>query len=182
MAKKETSKEVKETKKEVKEAKKIKQEKTVIEETTDENKKSKFGLILGISAVLVFALLIVVSIIQTGDRAKYYKEITFAEFKEIYNTDELSVVYWARPGCYYCQQFKPTVSSVTGKYKVTFNYLNTDNLDYEGYTYMYESVFIPYDGSYSTYNEENGNGVGTPAVLIVKNGKIVNMSVGAISE
>ena len=40
---------------------------------------------------------------------------------------------------------------------------------------MYESAFIPYDDKYSTYMEENGNGVGTPAVLIVSNGKIVSM-------
>lgn len=181
MAKKETV--VEETEKKVKRTRKTSQE-TIPEEVSEpeEESRSRVGLMLIIGVVVLLGVLLVVSIVQTNERSKYYNEITFTEFREIYDKEELSVVYWARPGCYYCQQFKPTVTSVSGKYQVTFNYLNTDNLGAEEYTFMYESAFIPYDDKYSTYTEENGTGVGTPAVMVVSKGKIVAMSIGAISE
>lgn len=154
-------------------AEKVEVKKEVVIE--EPKKKSLFGIVLTISCILLIVLAFIVSIIETNEKNKYYIPISYDDVAELLNDDEINIIYWASPTCNFCSQFKPIILDVSSEYGIEFNYLNTSKLTDDEYATMY-TYFIEYDGIYS---EEN---LGTPSLILVKDGKITNISVGALTE
>ena len=76
--------------------------------------------------------------------------------------EEPKIVLVARPTCSYCQIAEPIVQKIIHDYNVEVNYLNTDNFEGED-----QSNFVKSDDMFS-------EGFGTPMLLLVQNGKIVD--------
>ena len=168
------------TKKIVKEEN-VKEEITKTETLTVENKKDNTKkkkiiktIIYSLIGIIVLGAFIY-SIIESNERNKYFNTVSFNEAEKLINDDELSIIYWASPNCGYCMQFTPVVKKVSYDKRITFNYLNTANLTDDEYASML-TYLGAYDESYSS------KGVGTPSMFLVQNGKIINVSVGALSE
>lgn len=177
--KNETKKEVKKDLK--KEVIKQENEKTVInnevvEEKKDTSKTKKIikNVLYSLLAVVIVGALIY-SIIESNEHSKYFKNITFNEAEEIIKDDNINIIYWAQPSCTYCKAFTPIVKEVSYDQKVMFNYLNASLLSDDEY-----ATIITLAGE---YNEEySTKGLGTPAILIVQDGKIINIQSGAMSS
>ena len=86
------------------------------------------------------------------------------------NDSEASIVYVARPTCYYCQQQEPIVKELVSKYDLVFHYLNTDKLSSKEMDILYKSD--------TSLFGKDGSEFGTPTTLVVKNGKVVDSLVG----
>lgn len=131
-------------------------------------------VIYSLIAVLIIGAFIY-SLVESSGNDKYFNTISFNEVENIINDDELSIIYWASPSCGYCVKFTPVVKEVAIENGITFNYLNTANLTGEQYSTML-SYFSAFNEQYAT------NGLGTPSVILVKDGKVVDISVGALPK
>ena len=89
-------------------------------------------------------------------------EIDIDEYLDLKSDKDASIIYIARPTCYYCQQEEPIVKNIVYEYGVTVNYLNTDELDSDGLADLVQS-----DDYFS-------DGFGTPILLVVQNDEIVD--------
>ena len=76
--------------------------------------------------------------------------------------EEAKIILVARPTCHYCQIAEPIVQKIIHDYNVEVNYLNTDNFEGED-----QANFVKSDDMFS-------EGFGTPMLLLVQNGKIVD--------
>lgn len=131
--------------------------------------------IVGSLVAVLLVGLFIYSVVETNGRLEYFKTISFDEVADLMNDDETNIIYWAQTGCGACMQFTPIVEKVTKREKVTFNHLNASNLTMEQYSAINEH-FAKFDESYAT------QGVGTPAIILVKDGAITDIKVGAIGE
>ena len=93
-------------------------------------------------------------------------DIDIDEYLDLKEGSEASIIYIARPTCHYCQEMEPIVRNIVYEYGVEVNYLNTDELDDEGQAKLIES-----DDYFS-------EGYGTPLLLVVQNGEIVDIQEG----
>ncbi len=93
-------------------------------------------------------------------------DIDIDEYLDLKEGSDASIIYIARPTCHYCQEMEPIVRNIVYEYGVEVNYLNTDELDDEGQAKLIES-----DDYFS-------EGYGTPLLLVVQNGEIVDIQEG----
>ena len=145
-------KEVKEEKieieKEVMKEEKFKEVETKVVENKDSSKKKTIlSTIIVIVSILLIVGAFVISVIETNEKSKYYNEISFNEVSELMAGEEVEIIYWASPNCSYCSMFTPVVKNVSYDNKLTFNYLNTANLNDEEYAKMYDH-FVKFDSAY----------------------------------
>lgn len=147
----------------------------IIVETNNNSKKIKIikGIIYSLISIIILGALIY-SVIESNERSKYFQNISFSDVKEIMNEKESNIIYWAQPNCGFCTQFTPIVKKISYNEKIAFNYLNTANLTQDEYATMITYL--------SAYNEEYSSGVGTPSIIVVNDGKVVDVQVGALSE
>ena len=90
-------------------------------------------------------------------------EIDVDEYLEMYSdSDELELVYVARPTCSYCQIAEPIVRKLDKDYDLDINYLNTD--EFKGND---QNDFIKSDDLFA-------EGFGTPMLLLVGKDSIVD--------
>ena len=97
-------------------------------------------------------------------------DIDIDKYLSLKKADDASIIYIARPTCHYCQEEEPILRNVVYDFKITVNYLNTDELDDEG-----NSKLIKSDDYFS-------EGFGTPVLLIVKGDKIVDKLEGLTTK
>ena len=93
-------------------------------------------------------------------------EIDIDEYLDLKSDSDASIIYIARPTCYYCQQEEPIVKNIVYEYGVTVNYLNTDELDSDGLADLVQS-----DDYFS-------EGFGTPILMVVQDDEIVEVLEG----
>ena len=93
-------------------------------------------------------------------------DIDIDEYLDLKEGSDASIIYIARPTCHYCQEMEPIVRNIVYEYGVEINYLNTDELDDDGQAKLIES-----DDYFS-------EGYGTPLLLVVQNGEIVDIQEG----
>jgi thiol-disulfide isomerase/thioredoxin len=98
----------------------------------------------------------------SDDEKKDLTEIDIDTYLEYYNGSEQKLILIARPTCSYCQIAEPIIQNIAYKYDFEINYLNTDALDEDG-----ESKLLNSDEFFS-------DGFGTPLLLVVKDGSIVD--------
>lgn len=105
----------------------------------------------------------------TDSEAKpYYNYINIEEYKEIMSLKSATkIVYLGRNDCGYCEQQNPIVEELMEEYNLKINYLELSEVDSKEAEYLYDS-----------YEPFEDDGVRTPTILIVKNKKVVDASVG----
>ena len=104
------------------------------------------------------------------DERKSPNEIDVEQYINLYNGSENSVVLFSRPTCSYCQLATPILENIIYQYGVDINYLNTDNLDDNG-----NATIVSSDEYFS-------EGYGTPLIIVVGNGKIVDTVEGLTTK
>lgn len=95
-------------------------------------------------------------------------------FGELLEADKYSIIYIARPTCGACQVQTPIIEEIVAKDKINIYYLNTDNLVKEQFLQLYK-IDTDLFGI-------NGDKFGTPTILIVKKGVIVDSVVGVTEK
>lgn len=135
------------------------------------------GVIIAIlSVVIVFGVAYFASEIKyckKGDieeKEVELPEIGITEYTTLLNGNDASIVYVARPTCYYCQQQEPIVKGLVSSYDLVFHYLNTDKLSSDEMNILFKSD--------KSLFGDNGSNFGTPTTLVVKGGKVVDSLVG----
>lgn len=97
-------------------------------------------------------------------------EISIGEYLELYKESGKKLVLISRPTCQYCQIATPIIENIIYEYKVDINYLNTDELGDDG-----NSELVSSDDYFS-------EGYGTPLLLVVGDGAIVDKVEGLTSK
>lgn len=163
--------------KETKVVEKVKVDNVVVNQASpvDNTKRNKIikAVIYSLIAVIVIGAFIY-SLVESSGNDKYFNTVNFNEATQLINDDELNIIYWASPSCGYCVQFTPIVKEVSIEKSVKFNYLNAANISNEDY-----ATLMGYVGS---FDETYSTGLGTPSLILVKDGKVVDISVGAQSK
>ena len=147
------------------------------------NKKTNFNkekiqsvIIVILSLIIVFGLAFVVPELKNcgscENKEASITEIKMAEYRELVKEDEVSLIYLASPTCGYCAQQQPIMQELVAKYDVPVNYLNTSQMTTEDVEEVY-NLYGPTQEA--TYGQE---GLRTPTMLIVKDGKLLDMNLG----
>lgn len=96
------------------------------------------------------------------EETKELPEINMDTYLEYYNGEENKLVLIARPTCHYCQIAEPIIKNIAYENDLDISYLNTDNFEGDDETKLVQS------------DEFFSEGFGTPLLLVVSEGKIVN--------
>ena len=102
------------------------------------------------------------------DEQKDFNDIDIDEYLDLYDGSEDSIVLFSRPTCGYCQIAEPILHHIAYQYKLTINHVNTDEMSSDDETKLVES-----DDYFS-------DGFGTPLLVVVSNGEIVDMVIGLV--
>lgn len=97
-------------------------------------------------------------------------EISTEDYLNFYNGSESKLVLFSSPSCDYCKIATPILENIIYKYKVEINYLNTGDLSNEDQQKIMES------------NNYFSSGFGTPLMLVVKDGEIVDKIDGLVTR
>ena len=166
----------------------------------EKQKKIVFGIIIAIAVVLLCALCYFASSAATSksgdsyqeadtnsdnmtnmvskaqeesaniseDEKKDFKEIDVDTYLDLYKGDQKSIVLFSRPTCGFCQIAEPILHHVAYKYDLTINHVNTDEMSQDD------------SNNLSKSNDYFSNDFGTPLLVVVSDGKIVDMVSGLV--
>lgn len=138
------------------------------------------GIILALVLVIIFGVAFFASELKGCTKEVVEKaqltSITMDNFDELWNGEEVSVIYLAKDDCGYCQQQKPVLIDVMTEYDIVVNYLDVNTLDNDAANTLYEK--------YGSFQEENYgvDGIRTPTMLFVSGGKLLYQTLGVIDE
>lgn len=130
--------------------------------------------------IVVLVTIIVIGVSYFGSELKYlknnsetsskpyYNYIDIDEYKELLSLKSATkIVYLGRNDCAYCEEQTPIVEEIMEEYDLKINYLELSEVTAEESEYLYDS-----------YDKFEEDGVRTPTILIIKNKKVVDSSVG----
>lgn len=98
----------------------------------------------------------------TDDEKKEFANITMDTYLELYKGEENKLVLFSRPTCGYCQIAEPILQNIAYRHDITIQHLNTDEFSADD-----EEKLVKSDDYFS-------GGFGTPLLVVVSNGKIVD--------
>ena len=107
--------------------------------------------------------------VTDDQKGKFGATINVGDYMNLLNTEgEASLVWVARPTCGYCELTTPVIQKLIKDYSIYINYLNTDEFSEDD-----NNTFIKSD------EEKFKEGYGTPMLLLVGDGKILDFVDGA---
>lgn len=138
--------------------------------------KLKNAVIIVLSLIIVFGLAFVVPELKNCGQCeeKTITEITMKEYRKLLGGTDASLIYIASPTCGYCAKQLPIMEDLVSEYDVDVYYLNTASLTEKEVDELY-SVYG--DVQEKNYEQE---GLRTPTMLIVQEGKLLEMNLGAM--
>ena len=116
-----------------------------------------------------------------------FDALTLAQVLKLFDSKDTSVLYLGRSSCSACVSFLPTLKSVQKDLGFKTKYLDITTVDTSSSDYntfiskLTKEIEVNANGTKSTGKISEFYGY-TPMVIIVKDGKAVNASVGALSE
>ena len=96
--------------------------------------------------------------------------IEYEEYSNLIASQNKELIVIGQSGCEGCTKARPVLYELAEEYDVKINYLNASMLNKENAAKFQESL---------TYFEENG--ISTPTLLVVSNGKVIDALVGSVS-
>ena len=93
---------------------------------------------------------------------KEFNSINVSDLVDYYKEEDSKIVLIARPTCHYCQIAEPILHNIAYKYDLDINYLNTDDFTEDD------------EKSFEEIDELFSQGIGTPLLLIVGDGRIID--------
>lgn len=125
---------------------------------------------------------------QTSDYdVSDFDALTLAQVLKLFDSKDTSVLYLGRSSCSACVSFLPTLKSVQKDLRFKTKYLDITTVDTSSSDYntfiskLTKEIEVNANGTKSTGKISEFYGY-TPMVIIIKDGKAVNASVGALSE
>lgn len=135
-----------------------------------ENKSSKKGtfLLIGIFVVVIIIASLVSNFGGTKDEdpTAKFNSINIDQYLTLMKSDAKSYIYIGRTGCEYCQKTNPILAQIVDATGIKINYLNIQDISTADYQKLVNSNEI-FQGDW-----------GTPTLLIVKGGKLVDSHIG----
>ncbi len=141
--------------------------------------KLKNAAIIVLSLIIVFGLAYVVPELKNCNSCKKEEktitDISMDEFREILNGEDASLIYIASPQCAHCMAQEPIMKRLVNEYDVVVNYLNVLAIsDQEA-----DEVYSLY-GDMQVEKYELSD-VRTPTMLVVQQGKVIDMHLGEMA-
>ena len=125
---------------------------------------------------------------QTNDYdVSDFDALTLTQVLKLFDSKDTSVLYLGRSSCSACVSFLPTLKSVHKDLGFKTKYLDITTVDTSSSDYntfiskLTKEIEVNANGTKSTGKISEFYGY-TPMVIIIKDGKAVNASVGALSE
>ena len=125
---------------------------------------------------------------QTSDYdVSDFDALTLAQVLKLFDSKDTSVLYLGRSSCSACVSFLPTLKSVQKDLGFKTKYLDITTVDTSSSDYntfiskLTKEIEVNANGTKSTGKISDFYGY-TPMVIIIKDGKAANASVGALSE
>ena len=125
---------------------------------------------------------------QTSDYdVSDFDALTLEQVLKLFDSKDTSVLYLGRSSCSACVSFLPTLKSVQKDLGFKTKYLDITTVDTSSSDYntfiskLTKEIEVNANGTKSTGKISEFYGY-TPMVIIIKDGKAVNASVGALSE
>lgn len=125
---------------------------------------------------------------QTSDYdVSDFDALTLAQVLKLFDSKDTSVLYLGRSSCSACVSFLPTLKSVQKDLGFKTKYLDITTVDTSSSDYntfiskLTKEIEVNANGTKSTGKISEFYGY-TPMVIIIKDGKAANASVGALSE
>ena len=125
---------------------------------------------------------------QTNDYdVSDFDALTLAQVLKLFDSKDTSVLYLGRSSCSACVSFLPTLKSVQKDLGFKTKYLDITTVDTSSSDYntfiskLTKEIEVNANGTKSTGKISEFYGY-TPMVIIIKDGKAANASVGALSE
>ena len=125
---------------------------------------------------------------QTNDYdVSDFDALTLTQVLKLFDSKDTSVLYLGRSSCSACVSFLPTLKSVQKDLGFKTKYLDITTVDTSSSDYntfiskLTKEIEVNANGTKSTGKISEFYGY-TPMVIIIKDGKAVNASVGALSE
>lgn len=140
--------------------------------------KIQSAVIVILSLIIVFGIAFVVPELKNCGSCIEKVEltnITMKEYREVLSSDEVSLIYLASPTCGYCAQQEPIMKDLIREYGFEVNYLNTSTITQKEADEVYTLYGSMQEGRYP-----ETKGLRTPTILIVQNGKLLDMNLGNI--
>lgn len=128
------------------------------------NEKKKLTMVL--SMIVAVVLTVVIGQIITNLKSHSIRK----NVDKLYNGNEVSIIYLGRDNCGYCQLFNPIIKSVSEKYKLDYEYINTNKLTNKDLIKILDTLNV------------DTNNFGTPYIAIVQNGKKIVEQSGYVNE
>lgn len=157
-------------------------EKKKIEKVTKEKRnininvdKIKNAVIIVLSLIIVFGLAFVVPELKNCGKCNETKtvtEVTMSDYRSLLASADISLIYVASPTCGYCAQQLPIMEELVNKYDFEVNYLNTATLSNEEVNELYSIYGAVQESVYEV------DGLRTPTMLLVQDGKLIDMKLG----
>lgn len=116
-----------------------------------------------------------------------FDTLTLAQVLKLFDSKDTSVLYLGRSSCSACVSFLPTLKSVQKDLRFKTKYLDITTVDTSSSDYstfiskLTKEIEVNANGTKSTGKISEFYGY-TPMVIIIKDGKAVNASVGALSK
>ncbi len=116
-----------------------------------------------------------------------FDTLTLAQVLKLFDSKDTSVLYLGRSSCSACVSFLPTLKSVQKDLGFKTKYLDITTVDTSSRDYstfiskLTKEIEVNANGTKSTGKISEFYGY-TPMVIIIKDGKAVDASVGALSE
>lgn len=124
------------------------------------NEQNKGKILLAVVAVVIIAM---VSVFVTD--YKKQEEIV-NKYNELYEEEGTQIVYFGKNGCAYCELYTPVIDKLMEDYDLEYNYIDSSKVSSSKLVSMLEKGGIDVDS------------FGTPTTLIIKDGEVINNSIG----
>lgn len=121
-------------------------------------------------AVIVLIGTFFLSSIYDKKKEKISNEI-LTKYNELYNSEDLSIIYIGRDGCGFCESYTPIIKEVTEEKKLTYYYVNLSKLTTKDKDRLYNS--------HELFKDKN---FGTPTTIIASNGKVITYHIGYMEK
>lgn len=116
-----------------------------------------------IITIFIVAIIAIVGVIGINYVTQKENQKTIDKFQKIMDSKTEQLIYIGSPNCGYCQQFAPVLEEITTTYDLKYEYLNTAEIT---------------GGTLTKLLNMLGTDASTPQIVVVKNGKVVNIQTG----
>jgi predicted bacteriocin transport accessory protein len=133
------------------------------------NREMKPGFIIGI--IIGIIILGVILIIINGNLAiGGSNNDASGDWKAALASNEKQLIYLGSPTCSWCNKIRPSLNNLVGKYNIKSTYINMSDIKQSDQNTIFQKLDL------------DPNNFGTPALIIIEDGKKIDSQIGYLPE